>query len=176
MNHETAMRISAVPIGINKSEVCPFHRPPDLWKRSPDASTPLKPVSVEKSTTPCRQGQGTGISSKSPSNPVPAEVGVKPDRYMRPVQGKGFLRRLPHPSTFRKGQVTVELILLGVVLIILSQLVINQIKTNKYVEDFAKGPSQVVANMIANGNWKKSSDESKSEHPNIHERHYSWDP
>ena len=72
---------------------------------------------------------------------------------------KKFFQRLSHPShkssSFRKGQVTVELILLGVVLIVLSQLVINQIKTNKYLEDFAKGPSQVVANMIANGNWKK---------------------
>ena len=96
------------------------------------------------------------------------------------MEEKGFFKRLSHPShkssNFRKGQVTVELILLGVVLIILSQLVINQIKTNKYLEDFAKGPSQVVANMIANGNWKKNPDESKDEHPNIHERHYSWDP
>ena len=75
-----------------------------------------------------------------------------------------------------KGQVTVELILLGVVLIVLSQLVVNQIKTNNYIKDFAKGPSQVVANMMANGNWKKNPDESKAEHPNIHERHYSWDP
>ena len=75
-----------------------------------------------------------------------------------------------------KGQVTVELILLAVVLIFLSQLVINQIKTNKYIEDFAKGPSQVVANMIANGNWQKDPSKSKEEHPNLHERHYSWDP
>ena len=77
---------------------------------------------------------------------------------------------------FSKGQVTVELILLAVVLIFLSQLIIHQIKTNKYIEDFAKGPSQVVANMIANGNWKKEPSESREEHPNIHEKHYSWDP
>ena len=79
-------------------------------------------------------------------------------------------------SHHSKGQVTVELILLGVVLIVLSQLVVNQIKTNNYIKDFAKGPSQVVANMMANGNWKKNPEESKAEHPNIHERHYSWDP
>ena len=75
-----------------------------------------------------------------------------------------------------KGQVTVELILLAVVLIFLSQLVINQIKNNKYIEDFAKGPSQVMANMIANGNWQKEPSKSREEHPNLHERHYSWDP
>ena len=74
-----------------------------------------------------------------------------------------------------KGQVTTELILLGVVLIVLAQLVINQIKNNKYMEDFAKGPSQVLANMISNGNWKKNPEDSKNEHPNSHGRHYSWD-
>ena len=91
-------------------------------------------------------------------------------------------RRWKRVSPFRalpvrsKGQVTTELILLGVVLIILAQLVLNQIKNNKYVEDFAKGPSQVLANMISNGNWKKNPEKSKEEHPNSHDRHYSWDP
>ena len=96
------------------------------------------------------------------------------------IRRKSFSRPLSHHlrkhSHRSKGQVTVELILLGVVLIILSQLVINQIKTNNYIKDFAKGPSQVVANMMANGNWKKNPEESKAEHPNIHEKHYSWDP
>jgi len=91
--------------------------------------------------------------------------------FYRPLSH--HLRKHLHQN---KGQVTVELILLGVVLIILSQLVINQIKTNDYIKDFAKGPSQVVANMMANGNWKKNPAESKAEHPNIHEKHYSWDP
>lgn len=76
----------------------------------------------------------------------------------------------------KKGQVTVELILLGVVLIILAQLILSQIKDNEYVENFAKGPSQVIANMLANGNWKKDPTDSKSNHPNSHNRHYSWDP
>ena len=108
------------------------------------------------------------------------ERAIRRNTVFSVMRKKSFSQRLSHPShrssSFRKGQVTVELILLGVVLIVLSQLVINQIKTNKYMEDFAKGPSQVVANMIANGNWKKSPDESKGEHPNMHERHYSWDP
>ena len=92
----------------------------------------------------------------------------------RPWRRAFLSRRFPVRNN--RGQITTELILLGVVLIVLAQLVLNQIKNNKYVEDFAKGPSQVLANMISNGNWKKDSEESKSAHPNSHERHYSWDP
>ena len=75
-----------------------------------------------------------------------------------------------------RGQVTVELILLAVVLIVIAQLIINQIKNNAYLKAFAEGPAQVVANMISNGNWKRSPEESKKDHPNSHRRHFSWDP
>ena len=75
-----------------------------------------------------------------------------------------------------RGQVTVELILLAVVLIVIAQLIINQIKNNDYLKAFAEGPAQVVGNMISNGNWKRNPEESKKDHPNSHQRHFSWDP
>ena len=97
-----------------------------------------------------------------------------------PIKWGDRFRSIRKNELFRtpreKGQVTVELILLGVVLIVVAQIVLKQIKDNEYIEDFAKGPSQVIANMMANGNWRKDPADSKTDHPNSHKRHYSWDP
>ena len=55
----------------------------------------------------------------------------------------------------KKGQVTVELILLATVLLVLGQVIFKTLREGEYLKAFARGPTQVMGNMMANGNWKR---------------------
>ena len=76
----------------------------------------------------------------------------------------------------KKGQITVEYLLLAVVVLVLSRLAFNTLKNGDYLDDFVSGPNQYIARMLENGNWQISTQDSKADHPNHTRRHLSWDP
>ena len=73
-----------------------------------------------------------------------------------------------------KGQITVELLLLSVVLIIIAQVVFNKIKSERYLAPLTTFARDAVGNMIENGSWIRNKEEARAQHPNNLERHYSW--
>ena len=75
-----------------------------------------------------------------------------------------------------RGQVTVEFILMVVAGLFIMQLIINGIKGSAALDNFVTGPNELIGHMIANGNWKTNSNQSKEDHPNRYKRRYSWDP
>lgn len=74
------------------------------------------------------------------------------------------------------GQVTVEFILMVVLGLFIMHLIINGIKGSGALDNFVEGPNKLIGHMIANGNWKTDSNQSKNDHPNRYKRRYSWDP
>ena len=76
----------------------------------------------------------------------------------------------------KRGQVTVELILMTAVIVVTWQVLSKVIKNGGYLDDFVAGPNQLIGHMIANGNWQKDEEESKDDHPNRYGRRWSWDP
>ena len=83
---------------------------------------------------------------------------------------------LSSPLNSRRGQVTVELILMTAVIVVTWQVMSKVIKDGGYLDDFVAGPNQLIGHMIANGNWQKDEEESKDDHPNRYGRRWSWDP
>ena len=80
--------------------------------------------------------------------------------------------KMKKPIKNKKGQVTVEYILLAVVLITLFQLTSNTFKDNGYLNEFQDTPHDKFRNLVENGNGEVNLDKSRSEHPNHHEAHY----
>ena len=76
----------------------------------------------------------------------------------------------------KKGQVTVEYLLLGVTLIVLSKLVFNQINEGGYLDDVVSGPNAYIASMLKNGVWAPEHRNSNDRHPNQNNRHWALDP
>ena len=71
------------------------------------------------------------------------------------------------------GQVTAEYLLLAVVLIILFSLTANTLRDNDYLKGFQDKPKALFTNMVENGNWEPSKEESQKNHPNQHHLHYT---
>ena len=60
--------------------------------------------------------------------------------------------KMKKPIKGKKGQVTVEYILLAVVLITLFQLTSNTFKDNGYLNEFQDTPHDIFRNLVENGN------------------------
>ena len=76
----------------------------------------------------------------------------------------------------QRGQVTVEILLLALVLTVFFHSVIKVIRDGGSFDNFASTPNKLIGHMIANGNWKRNEMASKNDHPNRYGRRYSWDP
>lgn len=76
----------------------------------------------------------------------------------------------------QRGQVTVEILLLALVLTVFFHSVIKIIRDGGAFDKFASTPNKLIGHMIANGNWKRNEMASKNDHPNRYGRRYSWDP
>ena len=74
----------------------------------------------------------------------------------------------------QKGQVTVELILLAIVLLSVTKVILSGLQRSKALSDFASLPQAILKNMISNGNWKKNSEVSRKHHPNQFDRHFNY--
>ena len=75
----------------------------------------------------------------------------------------------------QKGQITAEYLLLGVFLIALFSLVTKTLRDNDHLKDFQEGPQRVFKSMVENGNLKQDLEESRKEHPNQEEMHFTPD-
>ena len=84
--------------------------------------------------------------------------------------------RQKNPRRGRRGQVTVELILMMVVAAVLMQVSWNAIKEGGYLDKFASMPNKALSSMMANGNWITNETESKKHHPNRYGKRYSLQP
>ena len=73
----------------------------------------------------------------------------------------------------KKGQVTVEYILLAVALIALFQVATVTLRDNESLKNFQEIPGQIFKNLVENGNWEIEEELSRRNHPNHHERHYT---
>ena len=73
----------------------------------------------------------------------------------------------------KKAQVTVEYILLAVALIVLFQVSAITLRDNESLKNFQKMPGQIFRNLVENGNWKLNETQSRQNHPNHYERHYT---
>ena len=73
----------------------------------------------------------------------------------------------------KKGQVTVEYLLLAVALIALFQIAVTTLKDNQTLENFQKTPGQIFRNLVENGNWDPKTDTSRAFHPNHYEKLYT---
>ena len=73
----------------------------------------------------------------------------------------------------KKGQVTVEYILLAIALITLFQIATITLKENDSLKSFQETPGKIFQNLVENGNWIVDTTKSRSQHPNHHERHFT---
>ncbi|MCY4321207.1 MAG: hypothetical protein OXC37_02210 [Bdellovibrionaceae bacterium] len=73
----------------------------------------------------------------------------------------------------KKGQVTVEYILLAVALIAIFQIATVSFRNNENLKNFQEIPGQIFRNLVENGNWIVNENVSRNLHPNHHERHYT---
>ena len=73
----------------------------------------------------------------------------------------------------KKGQVTVEYILLAVALVTLFQISVITLRNNQSLKNFQELPGQIFRNLVENGNWLIDMPNSRLNHPNHHERHYT---
>ena len=75
----------------------------------------------------------------------------------------------------KRGQVTVEYILLAVVLISLFQIATVTLRDNDYLKGFQETPNKIFMNLVENGNWETDVVKSRSLHPGHHDHHYTSD-
>ena len=73
----------------------------------------------------------------------------------------------------KKGQVTVEYILLAVALIAIFQVATVTLRNNESLKSFQEIPGQIFKNLVENGNWILDGDQSRVQHPNHNNRHYT---
>lgn len=73
------------------------------------------------------------------------------------------------------GQITVEYILLGVVLILMFQLSTRAFRDSEALKNFHETPNNIFVNLIENGNWEPDEDESRARHPNQYYTHRTPD-
>ena len=88
---------------------------------------------------------------------------------------KGYFMKFLSGSSFsyKRGQITVEYLLLAVVLTVLFKVATDTLKNNGYLDEFRNTPADRFRNMAQNGNWKKKNEErqSKDLHPNQFNSH-----
>lgn len=88
-----------------------------------------------------------------------------------------LLEKLPpnksKKNQYKKGQVTVEYILLAVVLIALFQIAAASLRDNQNLKNFQELPGQIFRNLVENGNWEPDTRTSRTQHPNHYLRYYT---
>ncbi|MDE0119488.1 MAG: hypothetical protein OXM55_05720 [Bdellovibrionales bacterium] len=72
----------------------------------------------------------------------------------------------------QKGQITVEMVLLLVVMIGMSYLVLKEFQVQKLFKNFISNPWKTIGGMIESGSWQKQP-EAKRDHPNHWKRMFS---
>ena len=76
------------------------------------------------------------------------------------------------PPFWRRGQMTVEMVLLLALMISMSYLVLNEFKTIRPIYNFISGPWKTIGGMIESGSWQKIGD-ARRDHPNHWKRMYT---
>ena len=72
----------------------------------------------------------------------------------------------------QRGQITVEIVLLLVVMIGASYLALEKFKVQKPVYNFISNPWKTIGGMIESGSWQKRA-EARKDHPNYWKRMFT---
>ena len=86
------------------------------------------------------------------------------------MKSRGYKRKIG-----KKGQITVEYLLLAVVLMAFFAVITKNFKNNKHLKNFQDKPNALFENMVENGNRQFDKAASQERHPNQLDMHYTPD-